>query len=129
MVYMNKISIILLLAATLCSFSSCEKLSEVFSPQNSQEGVVGGYSKPRNLTDEDIALFEQATAQLQGVEYKPMNVATQIVAGVNYRYLCKARRIDESGKKGKRFYAAIVVHKPLAGQGEPRILSIEKQSR
>lgn len=126
---MNKISVILLLIAVLCSFPSCERVSEIFNAQKAQEGIVGGYSKPRNLTDTDVALFEQATAQLQGVEYKPMNVATQIVAGVNYRFLCKARRIDESGKKGKRFYAAIVVHKPLAGQGEPRILSIEKQSR
>ncbi|MBQ8543831.1 MAG: hypothetical protein IJ434_01545 [Alistipes sp.] len=125
---MSKLLKILCIVALFCGTTSCEKVKSLVGIEESQ-GVVGGYSKPRNLTDEDIALFEQATAQLQGVEYKPMNVATQIVAGVNYRYLCKARRIDESGKKGKRFYAAIVVYKPLAGQGEPRILSIEKQSR
>ena len=53
----------------------------------------------------------------------------QIVAGVNYRFLCKARRVDEGGKRGKRYYATIVVHKPLAGRGDLQILSIEKQSR
>lgn len=121
-------SLILLLSALLLGSTSCERLGELgFGKESS--GVVGGYSSPHNLSDEELAIFEQATAGLQGVEYKPMNVATQIVAGVNYRFMCKARRVDESGKKGKRFYAVIVVHKPLAGRGDLQILSIEKQSR
>lgn len=126
---MNKLSIFFALLVMICSATSCDKVEALFSQKPKEEGVVGGYSKPRNLTDEEHELFNQTVKTLEGVEYKPMNVSTQIVAGVNYRFLCKARRIDESGKKGKRYYAAIVVHKPLVGQGEPRILSIEKQSR
>lgn len=124
---MCKIVSILCLVLLLCGSVSCDKLQDVFGNQ-SQSHVVGGYSKPHNLSDEEQIIFEQATNSLQGVEYKPINVATQIVAGVNYRFLCKARRVDENGKKGKRFYAVIVVHKPLSG-GELRILSIEKQQK
>lgn len=123
---MSKLLKILCIVALFCGSTSCEKVKSLVGIEESQ-GVVGGYSKPHNLSDEELSIFEQATAKLQGVEYKPMNVATQIVAGVNYRFLCKARRIDENGKKGKRYYAAIVVHKPLNGQGELRILSIDKQ--
>lgn len=111
-----------------CGTTSCDRVKEMVGIAEPQ-GEVGGYSKPHNLSDEELAIFNQATARLQGVEYKPMNVATQIVAGVNYRYLCKAHRIEQNGKRGKRFYAAIVVHKPLAGQGELRILSIDKQEQ
>lgn len=124
---MYKIVKILSAVLIACGSVSCDQLKDVFGSQQ-QSHVVGGYSKPHDLSEGEQAIFEQATANLQGVEYKPMNVATQIVAGVNYRFLCKARRIDGNGKKGKRFYAVIVVHKPLSG-GELRILSIEKQQK
>ncbi len=88
--------------------------------------IVGGYSKPRTPTDDEKALFAEAVKGLEGVEYKPMNVATQVVAGTNYRFLCSGR---EKGRKGKRFDAVIVVYRPLPGQGEPRVISVERQKR
>ena len=106
--------------------TGCDHISSWINPQPE---VVGGYSKQRRISDEELQLFEQATASLQGVEYTPLNVATQIVAGTNYRFLCKARAIDANGKKGKRQYAVIVIHKPLPNQGEARILSIEREKR
>ncbi len=71
-------------------------------------------------------MFTSVTASIEGVEYKPMNVATQVVAGTNYRFLCKAKEMNGEGKK---YYAAIVIHLPLPGQGEPRLLSIEREER
>lgn len=88
--------------------------------------IAGGYSKPRPLTEDEKALFEAAVKGLEGVAYKPMNVATQVVAGTNYRFLCRGR---ETARKGKRFDAVIVVYKPLPGQGEPRIASVDRQKR
>ena len=126
---MHKICKYLFLTAIICLLGSCQQARQLFSKSEEQVGVVGGYSESHNLSDEELAIFQQATSNLQGVEYKPMNVATQIVAGVNYRFLCKARRVEQGGKKGKRYYATIVVHKPLAGRGDLKILSIEKQSR
>jgi len=51
------------------------------------------------------------------------------VAGTNYRFLCKAREIKADGKRGKKFYAVVVLYRPLPGQGEPRVTSIERQKR
>lgn len=88
--------------------------------------IVGGYTDERRLTDEERQLFDAAVASTGDVEYKPMSVATQVVAGTNYRFICKAR---ETKKRGKRFDAVIVIYKPLPGQGEPRITSIERSAR
>ena len=104
-------------------------MQELISESKTEQHVVGGYTKPHTLSDQEQEIFQRATASLYGVEYKPMNVATQIVAGVNYRFLCKAWRLDKKGKRDKRYYATIVVHKPLAADAELQILSIERQSR
>lgn len=88
--------------------------------------AVGGYSKTRRLSDSERAMFTSVTASIEGVEYKPMNVATQVVAGTNYRFLCKAKEMNGEGKK---YYAAIVIYLPLPGEGEPRLLSIEREER
>ena len=68
-------------------------------------------------------------AKIADVKYEPINVATQIVAGTNYRFLCKGREVKADGKRGKKFYATIILHRPLPDRGEPRILSIERQTR
>lgn len=88
--------------------------------------TVGGYTDQRRLSDEERALFDEAVGPAGDIVYKPMSVATQVVAGTNYRFVCKAR---ETKKHGKRFDAVIVVYKPLPGQGEPRITSIERSKR
>ncbi len=88
--------------------------------------IVGGYTDQRRPSAEERELFETVTAQIDDIEYKPVSVATQVVAGTNYRFLCKAR---ENRKRGKRFDAVIVIYKPLPGQGEPRITAIERSKR
>ena len=124
---MKKIIVVIVSILAITTLSSCEQLKSLWGKE--QEAVVGGYSKTRKITSDEEALFHQATATLQGAEYEPQNVATQIVAGTNYRFLCKARLLDQNGKKGKRYYAVIVIHKPLSAEEPPRILSIERESR
>ena len=113
-----------LIAALLlsCACISCDRIFN----SSPEEAVVGGYSEQRKLSDEERALFDNVVADVAGVKYTPINVSTQIVAGVNYRFLCKGKEQERGGKK---FYAVIVVHKPLPNAGEPRIISIERQSR
>lgn len=106
---------------------SCEQIKSLSGRQ--QEQVVGGFSQQRKPSEEELALFSECVKTLTGAVYEPMNVATQIVAGVNYRFLCKGRQVQADGAKGRRFYAVITIHKPLPGQGEPHILSIQKQDR
>lgn len=115
-------------AMSLCC--SCDSLSNIFSASDSTStNQVGGYSESRRLTDREKELFDEYVARIGDVEYEALNVATQIVAGTNCRFLCKAREIKADGKRGKKFYAVVVLYRPLPGQGEPRVTSIERQKR
>ena len=59
-------------------------------PANAQQ-FPGGWSKySEPLTEEAMAIFEEATSGLLGVSYEPLAFATQIVAGTNYSYFCNA---------------------------------------
>lgn len=121
------ISIALAVMSLCCS---CDRQSNIFStPNSASTNQVGGYSESRRLTDREKELFDEYVARIGDVEYEALNVATQIVAGTNYRFLCKAREIKADGKRGKKFYAVVVLYRPLPGQGEPRITSIERQKR
>lgn len=121
-IIMRYVYILLLAAVLSCANMSCDRLSGI----TSERSVVGGYSEPRKLSDEERALFDSVAAEIAGVKYEPINVATQIVADTNYRFLCKGK---ETERRGKKFYAVIVVHKPLPNAGEPRVMSIERQKR
>ena len=109
--------IIAVLSLSLALLAACGR---------SDTRIVGGYTHDRRLTDQERQLFDTAVASIDDVKYKPMSVATQVVAGTNYRFICKAR---ETKKRGKHFDAVIVIYKPLPGQGEPRITSIERSAR
>lgn len=55
--------------------------------------TTGGWSALRVLNDDDKKLFEKAFAGLVGVSYEPLIVESQIVEGVNYRFICNATTI------------------------------------
>ena len=56
----------------------------------SQNTIPGGWTPYHPLTTEDKAVFEEATKGLLGVDYNPLEVSTQVVKGINYRFLCDA---------------------------------------
>lgn len=53
------------------------------------ENKAGGYSEARALEAHDKEVFDKALGNILGVSYTPEQVATQIVAGTNYRFFCK----------------------------------------
>ncbi|WP_075342632.1 hypothetical protein [Tenacibaculum agarivorans] len=84
--------------------------------------LVGGWTAYRPLTAEDKAVFEEALNGFVGVIYTPEQVATQVVAGTNYRFKCSA-----SVPPSDVVWEAIVeIFQPLPGQGKPHIVSITK---
>ncbi len=84
---------------------------EILSPQGNAN-TVGGWAEQRPLTKEDQAVFDEAMKGFVGVGYKPKSVATQVVAGVNYRFICDAQPVYP----GARPYEAMVeIYKPLEG--------------
>ncbi|WP_163831823.1 hypothetical protein [Spartinivicinus ruber] len=52
-----------------------------------------------------------------GTKYTPFAVSTQVVAGINYKFICNGESIN-----GTPSLAIIKVHRPL--QGEPEFLTI-----
>lgn len=77
--------------------------------------LAGGFSDPRPLTDEDRQLFARATADLTGGPYTPLFVRTQVVAGLNYAFVCREG-------------VNITIYAPLPGQGDPRVTSTERRN-
>lgn len=82
--------------------------------------VEGGFTPMHIVSDEERKLFDKALNQLVGVKYEPLVVATQVVAGTNYRFICNAQI---PGKEAT-YPAMVTIFQPLPGQGEPALTDI-----
>lgn len=123
---MKRLSVIILLALSIF-LMGCDGISAQFG---GEEKTVGAYTKQRRPTDEQKALFYSVIENLSDrVEYEPMNVGVQVVAGTNYRFLCKGYEKSANGSRDRKIYAEIIIHQPLPGQGDPKIISISRQRR
>lgn len=74
--------------------------------------MCGGYTKFRIVDEDAKQIFEKALNGLVGVKYEPFAVSSQVVAGVNYIFLCNATAATNPPNK---FTAAIKVFQPLNG--------------
>ncbi|MEA9413021.1 MULTISPECIES: hypothetical protein [unclassified Flavobacterium] len=84
------------------------------------EPILGGWTDFRKPTAADLLLFKQALEGYVGVKYIPTAVATQVVAGINYRFRCTA-----SIPPSEIAYEAIVkIFKPLVG--DPHVVKITR---
>ncbi len=86
------------------------------------ETIVGGWTAYHPLTKEDQKVFDEALAGFTGVKYTPQSVSTQIVAGVNYRFRCKATL---PGPEPIQWEAIVEIYAPL-GDKKPHITSINR---
>lgn len=117
-----KYTIMALVAAMLagCGDSGAAKKesSQDADTKTRKETMTGAYARERTPDEAELTLFGQMTKGLTGVVYTPESVATQVVAGTNYRFVCKAQP-TAPGKPAYR--VEIVVYQPLPGQGDARI--------
>lgn len=120
----------LILLAAACTTAACGHTSKTGQHQQpatvetpTPARTVGSYTEQRALTQDERDLFERVTRELAGVKYTPESVATQIVAGVNYRFICKAETITW---EPETYQAQITVYQPLPGQGAPKITEIKR---
>lgn len=86
--------------------------------------LVGGFSESRAMTAEDSAVFAAATKDYAYLNLKPVVVSTQVVAGLNYMFECKMKAFG-----GAEETVFVKIFKPLPNQGEPQLISVEKQFR
>lgn len=87
----------------------------------SEKTIVGGWTAYRPLTAEDHKIFDEALHGFVGVSYDPQEVSTQVVAGINYRFKCKATL---PGPEPIQWEAIVEIYAPL--DGKPHITSITK---
>lgn len=114
MIYMKCNDVKIVLLSLLCMMVACKSIKIKEAEQQQRQTIVGGYTEFRELTDEDIRLFESTYDSNR--KLTPQYVATSIVAGINYRFLC----LDENGHE-----VIVVIFQPLPGKGEPYIKKIE----
>ncbi len=103
----------------LILFASCainkQEAKQDEPSKNTQ--LCGGYTTFRALQQSEAKLFRETYTDEPAVE--PYEVATQVVAGINYKFRCKV-------KGGKGIYL-ITIYKPLPGQGAAKVISIVKE--
>lgn len=81
--------------------------------------VPGGWTPFRPVDAESRAVFETAMHGWVGVGYTPREVSTQVVAGMNYRFICDAQVVYPGAPK----YEALVTIYQSPG-GEPHVVDI-----
>ena len=86
-----------------------------------EEMLAGGFSEQRPLTAEDSAVFAAATKDYAYLGLKPLSVSTQVVAGMNYLFVCEMKAFG-----GPATQTNVKIFKPLPGRGEPEMVVVEK---
>ena len=86
---------------------------------SNKNGLVGAYGNYEKVTQEERTLFYDAVKTYDStLKLTPKKVCKQVVAGLNYQFLC----VDADKQEH-----TVVIYKPLPGQGEPRVTSIDKK--
>ena len=110
--------IILQIAAvvTVMMTSCSNSKNTVKAETDTQEHLVGAYTDGRQVSKEEAELFH---ATYKGdVKLTPISVSTQVVAGTNYKFICR----DKNGKK----YQVVIYQKLPCYGGESEVTSIEE---
>ena len=115
---MKKLLFGVLIIALSASLFACNKKEE--------ENLVGGYTEVEDgaITAELQEIFDKASEGLVGATYTPKElVATQVVAGTNYKFLCDGVKTTNPPVKGEYY---VTVYKDLKGNcsiGEIEVIS------
>jgi len=86
-----------------------------------EEMLMGGFSEQRPLTAEDSAAFAEGTKDYAYLGLKPLSVSTQVVAGMNYLFVCEMNAFG-----GPTVQTNVKIFKPLPGRGEAQLIGVEK---
>ena len=100
------------LGAAVCSCASTR------SNKAESEIICGGYTDYRELTEDEFTMFNEVCGEGEMV-LTPLSVATQVVAGTNYRFWC---RYEAKGSSG---HCTVTIFKPLPGRGVPVLSGME----
>jgi len=99
-----------------------EEFFERMGDTREKKPVVGGFTEFRPLYADDSLLFAQVMADYSYLKISPKSVATQVVAGTNYKFAVEMTEPDNNVVE-----AIVNVFKPLPGRGDPQMISVDKQ--
>lgn len=80
--------------------------------------IVGSYSEYRGPSEDEKIFFEEVVKGYEKELFNPERVSTQVVAGINYRFLCSMKDGDVTSK------VVVTIYKPLSG--DSKITSVEE---
>jgi hypothetical protein len=83
--------------------------------------AVGGYGPFEPLDAKTKDIFAKALTGLTGVGYTPLIVATQVVAGTNYLYMCNGHVVAPDAPS---YPVEVIIFQPL--NGPPHISSFKR---
>ena len=87
-----------------------------------QKDLVGAYTEYScGISPEAQSVFDKALGGKLGVSYSPFAVATQIVSGTNYSFLCNSKTTYPGAINE---LAIVTVYKPL--DADPQITEIRR---
>lgn len=84
--------------------------------------MTGAYTPFHCVNEQEKDLFEKVKLPL-GVDYDPILVSTQVVAGTNYKFFCNARVVYP---EAPWYPAIVIIFQPLPGKGDPHVTEIKK---
>lgn len=100
-------------------------IAGLFSGNCPAQMEAGGWSTYEALDEDTQKVFDQVTKGLEGVDYTPLCVSKQVVAGMNYCFFCVGKTVVKEPVK-KNYY--IEVYVDLGGKSEkPEIKQIPHQ--
>ena len=110
-----------------CNCQGCKtkegSKTEQAATTKADKRLVGGYATQKDITPEESVFFKEIIAKSDSpIKYTPLTVSKQVVAGINYKFICEANDITTDTK----YHVEVIIYKPLPNQGEAKITSIEK---
>lgn len=80
---------------------------------NVQNPIVGGWSQFSCVDKQSQQVFDEAMQGFVGVDYSPVAVSQQVVAGMNYRFFCNSKVVYPNALNE---VAIVFIYKPLEGK-------------
>jgi len=111
-------NLIFALCFALCTFTS----AGLWAAET--DGLCGGWTVHEELDAEALADFQKGAAQVKGYTLRPISCSTQVVAGLNYCFLCSVK------KNGRVSYGALNLYRNLRGEVEVsdfRLIPMKKE--
>lgn len=95
-----------------------ESSSSELVGSSATNAIVGSYSGYREPSEDEKIFFEEVVKEYEKELFNPERVSTQVVAGINYRFLCSMKDGEVTSK------VIVTIYKPLSG--DPKITSVEE---